>query len=221
MSRIACGPTGEHAHRRPFAPPEIESVDLAGLALELAVWGTPASDLAFLDPPPERALADARDLLVELGALDADHRVTTTGRAMAELPVHPRLAHMILAATDRGLGGVACALAALLEERDVLRGRPEELPTSVAERVRLIVDPRSSHPAADRSTLQLVRRRAGELRRRLRVDGPRPSDDDLAACGPVLALAYPDRLAQARGDGRFRLRTGVAAALPVGDALDR
>ena len=94
----------------------------------------------------QRALADAHDLLVELGALDADHRVTAAGRAMAELPVHPRLAHMILAATDRGLGGVACALAALLEERDVLRGRPEELPTSVAERVRLIVDPRSSHP---------------------------------------------------------------------------
>src|SRR6185503_4674614 len=127
------------------------------------VWGTPAADLAFLDPPPARALADAHDLLVELGALDAEHHVTGAGRAMAELPVHPRLAHMIIAATERGLGPVACALAALLEERDVLRGRPDELPASVAERVRLVTDPRATHPASDRSAVQLVRRRAGEL----------------------------------------------------------
>lgn len=209
----------EHANRRPFAPPEIESVDLAGFALELALWGTPAGDLAFLDAPPARALAEARDLLLELGAIDIDHRVTTTGRAMAELPVHPRLAHMVIAADKRGLGGVACSLAALLEERDVLRGRPEELPASIAERVRLIVDPRSTHPASDRTAVQLVRRRASELRRRLGPAGPESSIADLATCGPVLALAYPDRVAQARGDGRFRLRSGAAARLPSGDSL--
>jgi ATP-dependent helicase HrpB len=210
---------GEHAHRRPFAPPEIESVDLAGLALELALWGTPASDLAFLDRPPVRALGDAHELLVELGAIDADHHVTTAGRAMADLPVHPRLAHMVIAASERGLGGVACALAALLEERDVLRGRPEDLPVSIAERVRLIVDQRSTHSAADRRAVQLVRRRAGELRRRLRTAVSDPTGDDLAACGPVLALAYPDRVAQARGAGRFRLRSGAMASLPSGDSL--
>jgi ATP-dependent helicase HrpB len=210
---------GEHAHRRPFAPPEIETVDLAGLALELAVWGTPADDLGFLDPPPARALAEAVELLGELGAVVPQGHVTATGRAMAELPVHPRLAHMIIAAQDRGLGGVACALAALLEERDVLRGRPDELPANVVERVRLVVDPRATHPAMDRAAVQLVRRRAGELRRRVPVAGTDASEEDLARCGAVLALAYPDRLAQARGGGRFRLRTGAAAALPSGDSL--
>jgi len=209
---------GEHAHRRAFAPPEIASVDLAALALELALWGTSAADLAFLDAPPPAALADANELLAELGAVDADHHVTDAGRAMAALPVHPRLAHMVVTAAGRGMGAIACAMAALLEERDVLRGRPEELPTAIADRVRLIVDPRSTHPAADRGAVHLVRRRAGELARRLRL----PASDaaaDLSACGPVLALAYPDRVAQARGEGRFRLRNGASAALPSGDSL--
>ena len=210
---------GEHAHRRPFAPPEIQSVDLAGLALELALWGTAPNDLAFLDEPPGPALADAHELLVDLGAVDADHHLTAAGRAMAQLPVHPRLAHMVIAASAHGRGPIACALAALLEERDVLRGRPEELPTNIAERVRLVIDRRATHAAADRQAVELVRRRAGELRRRLELTRPVEAPEDLASCGPVLALAYPDRLAQARGDGRFRLRNGAAASLPSGDPL--
>ena len=211
----------DHAHRRPFAPPEIDTVDLAGLTLELALWGTPPGDLAFLDPPPARSLLDASDLLRELGAIDDDGRVTAAGRAMADLPVHPRLAHMIVAAGPLGRSAVACALAALLEERDVLRGRPDELPAGVGDRLRLVLDPSADHPAADRSALGLVRRRAGELRRRARAAAPDPGDaaGDLAACGPVLALAYPDRLAQSRGGGRYRLRSGAAAALPAGDPL--
>ena len=162
----------EHAHRRPFAPPEIESVDLCALALEVALWGTPARHLAFLDPPPAAALDDAHELLIDLGAIDADHHPTAAGRAMAELPVHPRLAHMVLAATERGLGGLACVIAALLEERDILRGRPDVLPVSIADRVRLVIDTRSSDPAADRGTVHLLRRRAGELRRRVGRAGP-------------------------------------------------
>lgn len=209
----------EHAHRRPFAPPEIMSVDLAGLALELALWGTPATDLAFLDSPPERPLADALELLADLGAVNDRHQVTAAGRAMAGLPVHPRLAHMVIAASERGLGGVACAMAAMLEERDVLRGRPEELPAGITERVRLILDRRATHPASDRGAVQLVRRRADELARRLKAAGAGAAGEDLATCGPVLALAYPDRIAQARGEGRFRLRSGAAASLPSGDSL--
>lgn len=209
----------EHAHRRPFAPPEIETVDLAGLALELALWGTAATDLGFLDPPPARALAEASALLVELGALDRVGRISPQGRAMAQLPVHPRLARMIVAAEPRARAAIACAIAALLEERDILRGRPDELPVGVAERIHLLLVPGATHPAADRASLQLVRRRTAELRRRAAVGDHDPTDADLAACGAVLALAYPDRLAQARGEGRYRLRSGAAAALPPGDAL--
>lgn len=209
----------EHAARRAFAPPEITSVDLAGLALELAVWGAVADDLAFLDSPPPRALADARALLGELGALDDAGRVTALGRTMAELPVHPRLARMVAAASSTGHGPVACVLAALLEERDVLRGRPDDLPCDVVDRVRLIVDGGADHVAADRAALALVRRRADELARRVGTAGRHAASDDLSSCGAVLALAYPDRLAQARGGGRFRLRHGSGAWVPTGDAL--
>ncbi len=210
----------EQATRRPHAEPEIASVDLAGFALELAVWGTSADALRFLDPPPQRSLADAQTLLRDLGALDAEGRVTAEGRAMAELPVHPRLARMVTAGADLGFGGIACALAALLEERDVLRGRPDELPTDIGDRLRLIDGTLADHPRLDRGALHLVRRRSAELARRAGIAPGEPASTHPAtSAGLVLALAYPDRVAQARGNGRFRLRSGAGAWLPDGDAL--
>jgi len=208
----------EHAARRPFPDPEIASVDLAGLALEVAVWGADPSHLPFLDPPPARALGDARELLVQLGSLDPEGRPTPEGRAMAELPLHPRLARMVAGAVPLGLGQVACALAALLEERDVLRGAPGELPVDVAERARLILDPSATHPRADWAALAAARRRASDVARRAGVvTGSRPVDT--TGCGPALALAYPDRIAQARSGGRFRLSGGGGAWVPKGDPL--
>ncbi|MDQ3898562.1 MAG: ATP-dependent helicase HrpB, partial [Actinomycetota bacterium] len=91
----------EHAARRAHPDPEIATVDLAGLALELAVWGADPADLAFLDPPPSRALEEGRRLLTFLGALDAEgRRPTAAGRQMAELPLHPRLARMVVGAAE-------------------------------------------------------------------------------------------------------------------------
>ena len=210
----------EQATRRPHADPEIASVDLTGFALELAVWGTSADDLTFLDPPPRRSLDDARSLLHDLGALGADGRVTDAGRAMSELPVHPRLARMITVGADLGFGAIACSIAAMLEERDVLRGRPDDLPSDLVDRLRLIDGRVQDHPNLDRSALHLVRRRAGELARRAGIGrGDRGSTDPMTAAGLVLALAYPDRAAQARGNRRFRMRNGAGAWLPEGDAL--
>ncbi|WP_461308402.1 ATP-dependent helicase HrpB, partial [Albidovulum sp.] len=108
---------GEEGGLAPFPPAEIEAADLAGLALELALWGTDGADLAFLTPPPAPALAEARALLAALGALDRAGRITDHGRALAALPLHPRLGHMLLRA-----GRAAAPLAALLAERDPLRG---------------------------------------------------------------------------------------------------
>ena len=191
-----------------------------GFALELAVWGTSADDLTFLDPPPRRSLDVARSLLHDLGALDADGRVTDAGRSMSELPVHPRLARMVTAGADLGVGSIACSLAAMLEERDVLRGRPDELPTNIVDRLRLVDGTATDHPRLDRSALHLVRRRAGELARRAGIErSDRGSTDPMTAAGLALALAYPDRVAQARGNGRFRMRHGAGAWLPEGDAL--
>ena len=221
----------EHAARRPFPDPEIAGADLAGLALELAVWGAGAggaAGLPFLDPPPARALGEGRRLLTLLGALDAGGRPTDVGRAMADLPLHPRLARMVVGAVPAGRGGTACALAALLEERDVLRGRPDDVDSDIAVRLRLLLDRDARHPQADGPAVAAARRRAMDLARRVGLTGlgdidptrrPGAPAGGGADPGPVLALAYPDRIAQGRGAARFRLRGGGGAWLPAADPL--
>ncbi|MEO9224408.1 MAG: ATP-dependent helicase HrpB, partial [Acidimicrobiales bacterium] len=209
----------EHAARRPHIDPEIAQVDLAELALELATWGTGSAKLRFLDPPPARTLAQGRELLGELGALTANGRVTDEGRAMAALPLHPRLAHMVHAANGMGIGWSACLVAALLDDRDVLRGRPDDVPADLDIRVALLDDASRSHPAADGRGLRAARDRAADLARRAGIDRmPLPScGSDL---GRILALAYPDRIGQSRGaPGRFRLRTGSGAWVRPTDPL--
>src|SRR5205085_12540579 len=121
----------EHAARRPFPDPEILSVDLASVVLEAAVWGTELAKLAFVDPPPTRAVEEAGTLLRLLGALDEGGRPTVEGLMMAELPLHPRLARMVTG----GGGGTACMLAAFLEDPAVLFRRPDALPSDGAERL--------------------------------------------------------------------------------------
>ncbi len=112
---------GEEGGMAAFPPPEIASADLAGLALELALWGArDAGGLAFLTPPPAPALAEARALLADLGALDAAGAPTTHGRDLATMPLHPRLAHMLLGAAEAGAVALAADLAALLAARDIL-----------------------------------------------------------------------------------------------------
>ncbi len=216
----------EHAARRPFPTPEIVSADLAGLALELAVWGSETASLPFLDPPPPRALEEGRRLLTFLGAFDIDGRPTAAGREMAELPLHPRLARMVTGAVAAGRGATACALAALLEERDVLRGRPDEIETDVATRLRLLLDRDARHPQADGGAVASSRRRASELARRVGVAAIGDGGGGFGRVrggagdpGPVLALAYPDRIAEARGGGRFRMRGGGGAWLAADDPL--
>jgi ATP-dependent helicase HrpB len=208
----------EHAARRRHREPEIRQADLAGLALELAVWGTDAGDLPFLDPPPARALDEARRLLVWLGALDADGVPTAAGRAMVALPLHPRLARMVLVAEAAGQVWLGCLLAAVLEDRDVLRGRPDDRPTDVGLRLALLDDPSARHPLADGRALHRARDRARDLARRLgTVPG---TGGDPTEAGLLLAHAYPDRIAQARGGpGRFVLRAGTEGSLAPADPL--
>ena len=196
---------GEEGGMAAFPPPEIASADLAGLALELAAWGAASPDgLAFLTPPPAPAFAEARALLTDLGALDAAGRVTDHGRALARLPVHPRLGHMLLVAAGEGAGGLAADLAALVEARDPLRGRGADLG--------LRLDALSGGDPA----LGAVRDEARRLRR-LAPSGPGGG----LAPGAALSLAYPDRIAQRRPGlaPRYLLANGKGAALPTGDPL--
>ena len=190
-----------------FAPPEIATADLAALALELAAWGSD-SGLVFLTPPPAAALAEARALLTGLGAL-RDGRITDHGRALVALPAHPRLGHMLLRAGRR-----AADLAALLAERDPLRGAPADL----ALRLAALRDPRAytdRHPwPLDRGVLERIRAEAARLRRLV-------PDRPALPAGAMAALAYPDRIGLRRkGDApRYVLSGGKGAVLTEGDPL--
>ena len=207
----------EHNTRLAHLPAEITQADLSGLVLELAAWGAPADSLAFIDPPPPKALQAARTLLRELEGLDPTGAITPQGRAMMSLPVHPRLARMIVAApqVDQPL---ACIVAALIDERDVMRGRLDELPCDLALRVRLVTgDTRDDR--ADRRALEQVRDRALGIADRARVRLV-IADVDAARCGALLALAYPDRVATRRSQpGQFQLRGGGGAWIAKDDQL--
>ena len=206
----------EHAARRPHIDPEITQVDLAGLALELAAWGvSDPGALNWLDAPPAAAWAEAVQLLARLGAI-ADTKITESGRSMARLPLHPRLSRMVVDAG--GDAGLAVWLAAILEERDLLRGRPEELPVDAALRVRLLTDRRFYHEQAAIGALPRLRDTAADLAHRAGV--AEIDEVDLQRTGQVLSLGFPDRLAIRRGSpGRFQLRTGTTAFMSPSDPL--
>jgi ATP-dependent helicase HrpB len=199
----------------PYDPPEILSADLAPFALELGTWGTTdPTQLALLDQPPEAPLAQARDLLRRLGALDAQHRATAHGKAMGEFGTHPRLAHMMLKAKEQGRGSLACDLAALLSERDLAKGRNED--ADLRHRLDLL----HGEGHAERGARDRIRRSAEAWRKQLGVSPDR--NPDRHAVGAVVALPYPDRLAQRRGGpGQYRLSNGKGARLAETDPLAR
>ena len=187
-----------------FPPAEIEAADLAGLALELAQWGAAPEELAFLTPPPDGAMSEARGLLAALGALE-DGRITEHGRALVALPLHPRLGHMLLRA---GKGGAL--IAALLAERDVLRGAPVDL----ALRVAAVKSPQTVPFEVVPAALTRVRDEA----RRLADLAPVDQGLSIAECA---ALAYPDRIGiRRRGDApRYVLSGGKGVVLAEDDPL--
>lgn len=221
-----CWSTADDAGLVPYTRPEMLDADLAPLALELAAAGFPdPTELRWLDAPPPAAVLQGRELLTLLGALDDDGKLTPHGRAMAALGTHPRLAHLLLRAREHSVASAhrAANLAALLEERDILRGDGGPPPADIT--LRLDVLERTSDAAAigaatvDRNGLSRVRDLAQEWCRRLGVAAqgdPQRAED----AGLLLALAYPDRVAQRRDTaGRFLLRNGRGATLPLTDPL--
>jgi len=198
-----------HRGLAPYDRPDILEAELSGLLLDCAAWGTPPSGLPFPDPPPAGALAAAGALLLGLGALDAAGRITPRGHRMAALGAHPRLAAMMLSAEGPGQAARAAELAALLEERDPLRGR--DAPADV----QLRLDALAGGGDVDRGAVSRIRRQAAAYQRRLRVGADAAGDP-----GALLAAAFPDRIAQRRGEpGSFRLSGGGGARLPPTDPL--
>lgn len=195
-----------------FDRPEILDADLAGLTLACAAWGAAPANLRFADTPPPGRVETARALLRTLGALDDQGKLTDGGREMAALGSHPRLAAMMLAARDGGEMALAADLAAILEERDSLRGAAS---ADMFLRVAAL-DGRAEN--ADRGVVFRTRQQAGQYRARLKTRAPAAGD-----IGFLLACGFPDRIALARGGdaGVFRLSGGGTARLPPNDPLAR
>lgn len=220
----------ETDHLLAFAPPELLEADLVPLALDLAVMGIhDPLDLSWLDPPPAAAFAQARELLGQLLAIDSNGRVTAEGRAMAQLSMHPRLARMVRRATRDGDGAAACDIAALLGERDILRGAARTAGADLRARLDALHDTRPSHAAVPdepppvRGVLHGLRQQANRWRDQMGVPaiGARGAEHQREATGRLLSLAYPDRVARRRtgSTSRYVMRNGAGAVLPEGDAL--
>ncbi len=198
----------------PTTPPEILEADLASLALDLALWGTDVNDLKFLDPPPAAHLAQARDLLVALGALDIHGRTTPLAAPMGSMGLHPRLARMLLGARRGESARVASRLAAILSERDFARSRPGERNASLEARLDLLDGRAVTGLEVDRGAVTRVRRLAGLFEREA---GGGDIDADV---GLLLSQAYPDRIGRRRADSaRYVLANGRGAAFSGPDSL--
>jgi ATP-dependent helicase HrpB len=217
----------EAAHHSlvPHNRPEILDTDLTGLALELAVWGLENPDgLDWLDPPPTPAFSTARRLLLDLGALDSGGKITAQGRHMAALPLHPRLAHMLLSARKEKMAHAACDIAAILSERDPCSfiGRAHDADLKL--RVDALQAYKTKRPfplfgfTVNSSAVRHILKVSAVLRRRLGISKINQGANEP---GRLLAWAYPDRIAQQRpgSPGRFLLTSGRGAYFDAQEPL--
>jgi ATP-dependent helicase HrpB len=216
---------GTQASLAPQTAPEILHADLAPLALELSCWGAlDAASLSWLDPPPAAPLAQARDLLHQLEAIDTAARVTPHGRALAKLGLHPRLAHMLVKAREFGAPRLASDLAAILGERDILRASAGARDADLRLRVAVLRgDVRDLPPgiAVDSRAIAQAKRSSSQWQRDI-ARGGADSADPHDATGILLAWAYPDRIGRARGEGgRYLLANGRGARFGEPQALSK
>lgn len=185
----------------PRNTPEILEAELTSLALELAVWGVAKPEtLSWLDVPPHSAIQQARELLVSLGALTVSGTVTPHGQLMASTGIHPRLAHMILRAKELDMGGLACEVAAILGERDASSASGKIFDADLRRRLEALTT----------DACRNVRREADHIKQEFSIA---QAGGDVNNTGILLAFAYPDRVAQRRGDGRYLMRNGRGAFL--------
>ncbi|ALN17921.1 ATP-dependent helicase HrpB [Ectopseudomonas mendocina] len=209
----------QHEQFSAYSSAEILQADLSGLALQLLRWGVAPQELSWLDVPPPAAYAQALDLLGRLGALDERGALNAHGQAMAELPSHPRIAHLLLRGQALGLGALACDLAALLSERDILRGGGADLHSRLTLLSGESRAARSAQGGVQRAR-QLAKQFHGMIKNRPVTQAVSdPKHPRWLGC--LLAFAYPDRIAQQRrvGGADYRLANGRAAQFGETDAL--
>jgi len=213
----------EQMQLSPFSKPEMLTTDLAPLAMELAVWGDgEGMNLRFLDMPPQAHLSQARSLLHYLGALDHHNSLTQHGRSMSRLPIHPRYAHMLLKGKEMQCGALACDVSALLDERDILRGKTGndiDLLSRYSAYLHRTIE--------DRSALARIKEQSERLQRMISVVPEKKQTaqqkEERAGkhIGVLLALAYPERVAKRKYDSKYQLSGNTIAVLPKESALSK
>jgi len=239
---------GEERGLVPHRIPEIREADLAPLALELAVWGADARDLRWLEPPPGGALSQARELLEALEILDPQGDITPHGREVSRMGLHPRVGHMLVRGRELGLGLLACDVAAILGDRDLLQGDGRAPDADLRLRVELLRRHRRGLRGGlgvpghrvDRGGVAQALKESRHLRRALGVSGSGSGSDsgsgsgadagvgdggereELSEVGLLVALAYPDRIGRRRPEarGRFLLRSGRGARFAEAQSLE-
>jgi ATP-dependent helicase HrpB len=236
---------GEEKALIPHRTPEIREADLAPLALELAAWGAGAGDLRWLEPPPAGALGQARDLLEALELLDPGGAITHRGREVSRLGVHPRVGNMLVRGREMGAGPLACDIAALLGERDLIQGEGRAPDADLRLRVEVLRnhrrgrrgDPGLSGHRVHRSGVARALKEARHLRRSLGLptgagaeevgtggagEGRGSGAGAVDRLGILVALAYPDRIGVRREGrrGRFLLRNGRGARFAEPQSLE-
>jgi ATP-dependent helicase HrpB len=203
----------------PYTPPEMLSVDLASLALELAAWGVKdPGTLSWLDPPPVPAWEEARRLLTDLGALGSDGTLTKIGRDMARLPLHPRLGRLLVKSSELGCPRLGADLGALLSERDIIRpgASDRKVPgkgTDIGGRLDMLREWRKTRqvpPGVDPWALRAADRVSHELIKTTDYKSKTGAEEEPMMIPRLLMNAYPDRIAKKRdeGAGRFLLSRG-------------
>jgi ATP-dependent helicase HrpB len=207
----------EHEMLPDYPQPEIRTADIAPLALNFALWGTPnGENLRFLDPPPLPHLLQAQSLLKDLGAVDTTGKLTKHGRAMADFPLHPRLSHMILRGKELGSGSLACDIAALLDERDILSGKKGS-DIDLASRLHVLQEKQKT----DEWILERIISQSKRLKQIADIHLTKEKKE--YSTGILLALAYPERVAHRRDtkSNRYQMTSGTNAILPNGSLLAR
>ncbi|MCF8466364.1 MAG: ATP-dependent helicase HrpB [Sneathiella sp.] len=204
------------------AAPEIMTADLSTLVLELAKWGVQdVSELTWMSEPPAGLVSQAKDILKALGALDGEGKITPLGEEIVRLPLHPRLAGMVIRARDIGAESFACDIAALLSERDIFR-RDREFPNAdLRDRLEILAQARrkkTRQAGYETAAINQVLRVSQDLARRLAI---KQKDMDVSRAGLLLAFAYPDRIGELREESRlqYRLSGGRGARLSENDRL--
>jgi ATP-dependent helicase HrpB len=216
----------EHHSMAAYLPPEITGADLSPLLLEILQWGVKdPKELSWLDPPRHGQIERARSLLIQLEAIDSRGNLTSRGKEIATLPLHPRLGLMLLRGRETGQTTLACRLAALLQNRDLFRRGDDAQSTDIEERLDILrlFDRKESNTirarGADPSLCHRILREAMQYQRLL---GIKRQKQDFHKAGNLLAVAYPDRIAKKRpGSSQHLLSSGSGVVLPPHDPLQR